>query len=129
MQTTLSKSQQKRHVFDKLLTDGDTFLTLDPRKAGVVVPKWLQKQAVLTLQFGTNLPIPIRDLEITDEEVRATLSFSRTPFLCVIPWAAVYAVTVEGGRGVAWTEDFPPDLPKSVQESKKRRHLRAVKDG
>ena len=47
------------------------------------------------LQYGHDLPIPIPDLEVDDYGVRATLSFSRTAHLTVVPWSAVYVVACD----------------------------------
>ena len=62
------------------------------------------------LQYGYDLAISIPDLEVDDHGVRATLSFSRTPHLTVIPWTAVYAIASVDGRGVLYPEDVPGDV-------------------
>lgn len=83
---------------------------LDARRPGVVVPANLKREAHLVLQYGHDLPIPIPDLEIDDYGVRATLSFSRTAHVTVVPWSAVYVVACDDGRGVLYTEDVPNDV-------------------
>jgi hypothetical protein len=70
----------------------------------------LRTEAHLVLQYGHDLPIPIPDLEIDAYGVRATLSFSRTPQLTVVPWSAVYVVACDDGRGVLYQEDVPEDV-------------------
>jgi hypothetical protein len=42
--------------------------------------------------------------------VRATLSFSRTPHLTVVPWSAVYVIACEDGRAMLYHEDVPEDV-------------------
>ena len=62
------------------------------------------------LQYGYDLAISIPDLEVDEHGVRATLSFSRTPHMTVIPWTAVYAIASVDGRGVLYPEDVPGDV-------------------
>jgi stringent starvation protein B len=85
-------------------------LHLDARRPGVIVPAHLRGEAHLVLQYGHDLPISIPDLEVDDYGVRATLSFSRSPNLTVIPWSAVYVVACDDGRGVLYQEDVPEDV-------------------
>jgi len=100
----------KRQAFLALLREGWTSLHLDARRSGVVVPQSLRGEAHLVLQYGHDLPIPIPDLEVDEYGVRATLSFSRTAHLTVVPWSAVYVVACDDGRGVLYAEDVPPDV-------------------
>jgi len=100
----------KREAFLWLLGEGWTSLHLDARRPGVIVPTHLRGEACLVLQYGHDLPIPIPDLEVDDYGVRATLSFSKTPHLTVVPWSAVYVVACDDGRGVLYDEDVPEDV-------------------
>jgi stringent starvation protein B len=100
----------KQDAFLALLREGWTSLHLDARRAGVIVPTHLRGEAHLVLQYGHDLPIPIPDLEVDAYGVRATLSFSRTPQLTVVPWSAVYVVACDDGRGVLYQEDVPEDV-------------------
>jgi hypothetical protein len=130
-ETTLTKRQQKRAVFEKLLNDGDAFLIFDPRRDGVQVPAHLRKQASLALQYGVNMVIPIRNFLISDLGVAGVLSFDRLPFECFVPWDAVFCITTGGDTGIGWTEDFPKELLTEVSkpaELKKQHHLRVVKN-
>jgi stringent starvation protein B len=100
----------KQDAFLALLREGWTSLHLDARRPGVIVPAHLRGEAHLVLQYGHDLPISIPDLEVDDYGVRATLSFSRTPQLTVVPWSAVYVVACDDGRGVLYQEDVPDDV-------------------
>lgn len=100
----------KQHAFLALLREGWTSLYLDARRAGVIVPAHLRGEAHLVLQYGHDLLIPIPDLEVDDYGVRATLSFSRTPHLTVVPWSAVYVIACEDGRAMLYHEDVPEDV-------------------
>lgn len=100
----------KQDAFLALLREGWTSLHLDARRPGVIVPAHLRGEAHLVLQYGHDLPISIPDLEVDDYGVRATLSFSRSPNLTVVPWSAVYVVACDDGRGVLYQEDVPEDV-------------------
>ena len=105
----------KQQAFLALLKEGSTSLHLDARRPGVVVPEAFRQEAHLMLQYGYDLAISIPDLEVDDHGVRATLSFSRTPHLTVIPWSAVYAIASVDGRGVLYPEDVPGDVSVMAQ--------------
>jgi len=95
--------------------DRGIFVHLDPRQATVVVPPWFKKQPQLVLQIGLNMPVPIPDLRLDEEGMSCTLSFNRSPFFCVVPWASVFAMVGEDGRGMVWPDDVPAEVPLSRQ--------------
>jgi stringent starvation protein B len=105
-----SERPSKHQAFLALLKEGWTSLHLDARRTGVLVPEMFRNEAHLILQYGHDLPIPIPDLEVDEDGVRATLSFSRTAHVTFVPWSAVYAVTGDDGRGVLFDEDVPSDV-------------------
>jgi stringent starvation protein B len=96
-------------------SDRGIFVHLDPRQATVVVPPWFKKQPQLVLQIGLNMPVPIPDLRLDDEGLSCTLSFNRSPFFCSVPWASVFAMVGEDGRGMVWPDDVPAEVPLSRQ--------------
>lgn len=100
----------KRDAFLAFLREGWVSLHLDARRAGVVVPGSFATEPHLVLQYGRNMPIPIPDLEVTDEGVSATLSFSRSPHRTHVPWSAVYVVACTDGRGILYYEDVPQEV-------------------
>jgi hypothetical protein len=105
----------KRDVAKMLLRKGSLFVHLDPRASDVFVPPWLRHQAQLVLQVGFDMPIPIPDLRVDDEGVFGTLSFSRNPFTCAVPWHAVFALVGDEGRGMVWPESMPPEIAAEVE--------------
>jgi stringent starvation protein B len=105
----------KKDVANALLKGPSVFVHLDPRRDGVVVPKWFKQQFQLVLQVGLNMAVPIPDLEVTDDGISCTLSFNRSPFWCVAPWKAIYALVGEDGRGMIWPDDVPPELAAQAQ--------------
>ncbi len=112
----------KKEVALALLQGPSLMVHLDPRVTDVCVPDGFKKQAQLVLQLGLNLPVPIPDLDVGDEGISCTLSFNRQPFWCFLPWAAIYALVGEDGRGMVWPESAPAEL--AVQSN--RPSLKAV---
>jgi hypothetical protein len=101
----------KRASLRKLLRDDTVMVILDGRHPGVVLPEWLRAEPQVCLDLGYDMPIPIPDLELHEAHIQATLSFSRRPFRCVIPWEAVYALRPHrSDEGMLWPHDVPPEL-------------------
>ena len=51
-----------------------------------------------TLRYGLDMAKPIPDLKITDEGIRATLSFACEPVKTFVPWDAVAGIQGDGER-------------------------------
>jgi stringent starvation protein B len=105
----------KKEVGLALLERSSVYVHLDPRQEAVVVPNWFKKQPQLVLQVGMNMPVPIPDLRFDDDGMSCTLSFNRAPFFCVIPWASVFAMVGDDGRGMVWPDDVPAEVAKQAQ--------------
>lgn len=102
-----SDTARKIVVFYSLVMQRQlTSVAFDARTA--TVPPALQNETDLMFQYGLPeaLTIPIPDLEITEEGIRATLSIDRTPHKTFVPWTAVFAIFGADGMGVAWND--PP---------------------
>ena len=102
----------KKEVALALLERSSVHVHLDPRGAAAVVPPWFKKQPQLVLQIGLNMPVPIPDLRLDEQGLSCTLSFNRSPFYCVVPWASVFAMVGDDGRGMVWPEEVPPEIAK-----------------
>lgn len=105
----------KKDVALALLERASVFVHLDPRPDEVSVPQWLKRQPQLVLQIGLNLAVNIPDLSIGEDAVCCTLSFSRRPHFCRVPWEAVYALVGEDGRGMVWPSDIPAEVAAQTQ--------------
>ncbi len=116
----------KIEVARALLAKGTLFLHVDPQRGGVDVPPWLRKQVQVVLQIGLDMPVPIPDLHLDEAGVFATLSFNRSPYTCVVPWSAVFAVVGDAGQGMVWADDMPAEIAAEVEREARRRELRAV---
>lgn len=108
----------KKEVALALLEGPSMYVHLDPRRQGVVVPKWFTGQPQLVLQVGLNMVIPIPDLKVDERGVTCTLSFNRSPFWCHLPWSSIYALVGEDGRGMVWPEDVPPEVAAQKSSAK-----------
>jgi len=106
----------KKEVALALLERSNVDVYLDPRAKGVVVPPQFRKEPRLILKIGLNMPVPIPDLRLDDESLSCTLSFSRSPFYCVVPWPSVFAMVGDDGRGMVWPDDVPQELAVRVVE-------------
>ena len=124
----------KNDVALALLETASMYIHLDPRADTVKVPAWFKKQPQLVLQVGLNMAVPIPDLHVDEQGLSCTLSFNRSPFYCMIPWPAVFALVGENGQAMVWAEDVPAEVAAQAQAQKAppekpRTHLRAVGDG
>jgi hypothetical protein len=119
----------KLDVARALMLKGSVFIHLDPRVDEVSVPPWLRNQPQLVLQVGLEMALPIRDLVVDENGVQATLSFNRSPFLCVVPWASVFALVGDDGRGLVWPESMPVEIAAEVDREARRHGPRADTQG
>jgi len=128
----MTRLPPKKDVALALLEQATVLVHLDPRGEQVQVPAWFKRQPQLVLQIGLNMPKPIPDLNVDDDGISCTLSFSNAPHFCQLPWSSVYALIGASGRGMV----LPADVPKEVagqyvvttpkEETKPRTALRAV---
>ena len=123
----------KKDVALALLEQASMYIHLDPRAGSVQVPASFKNQPQLVLQVGLNMAVAIPDLHVDDQGLSCTLSFNRTPFFCMIPWPAVFALVGENGQAMVWAEDVPAEVAAQAQAQKApekpRTHLRSVGDG
>jgi len=123
----------KKDVALALLEQASMYIHLDPRAESVQVPAWFKKQPQLVLQVGLNMAVPIPDLHVDEQGLSCTLSFNRSPFYCMIPWRAVFALVGEKGQAMVWAEDVPAEVAAQAQAQKQperpRGHLRSVPEG
>jgi hypothetical protein len=101
---------RKVTVARTILASRSMFIHLDPRRPGVQVPQRFTSQPQLVLQVGFAMAVPIPDLKVDEFGLSGTLSFNQSPFWCLIPWSAVYALVSDDGRGEVWREDVPPEV-------------------
>jgi hypothetical protein len=87
------KATTKQEEFLYLLkTNAIVSVILDPKVDKVIVPEQYSKHDTLVLQYGLNLANPIPDLNVGEDGISATLSFSRVSKKTFVPWDAVLAM-------------------------------------
>lgn len=118
----------KKDVALALLEQSTVFVHLDPRGEDVRVPAGFKKQPQLVLQIGLNMAPPIPDLDIGDEGISCTLSFSKMPHYCWIPWDSVFALVGDNARAMVWPDDIPREVAAQAaqQRMQNKPALRAV---
>ncbi len=125
----VSEEPEKKDVARALLLSGTVYVHLDPRIEGVAVPRQFRNDHQLVLQVGLDMPVPIPDLRVDDVGIRATLSFSRTPFACEVPWESVFALVGEDGKGHIWPESLPAEIRGEIAREARRRRAEQEGDG
>ncbi len=105
----------KREVMLALLAETSVFVHLDPRGPTVRVPPWFKNQPQLVLQIGLNMAVQIVDLDVGEQGISCTLSFSRRPFFCSIPWGSIFGLVGDNGPGLVWPDDVPAEIAAQVQ--------------
>lgn len=104
---------EKRQILLELLKDAWVYVHLDPRREEVLLPDFLRQEPRVVLQYGYNMPVPIADLTIDEEGIKATLSFRRQPYSTLVPWSAIFALSDGEERHFVWEADVPPDLERA----------------
>ena len=100
---------QKYAVFSRFAEKGKVMVTLDARRPGVRVPSHLAKETQLNLDFSDRFGLA--DFVYDERGVRASLSFNRQPFLCEVPWSAVYALfSHTDNERLTWARALPPEI-------------------
>jgi len=120
IQSRMATLPSKKDVLLELLEKSNVLMHLDARREDVIVPRNLKQNPQLVLQLGLNLAIPIRDLDVDDDGVKCTLSFNKTPFFCVLPYPAIFAMVAEDGRAMVWPEDVPDVVARAHEEEARR---------
>jgi stringent starvation protein B len=105
----------KRAILMRLLSEGMVLVHLDARRDGVRVPA--KHAADPQLRLNLSHRFASRDLSLEGDGVSCTLSFGGSPFLCKLPYQAIYAATSHvTGESVVWREDMPEGLPGPFAE-------------
>ena len=106
----------KRASLEKLLDQGMVMVHVDARRSGVRVPVAFRGDPQLRLNLSYRFAS--RDLAVTDDYVRCTLSFQGVPFYCELPLEAVFALTSHvTGEALVWPEALAATLEPLPQQA------------
>lgn len=104
---------QKLEAFSVLIDKGLVLVNLDTRVDGVDVPPSHRGDLQLGLNFS--LRFFIDDFQWDEHGVRASLSFGGQPYLCDVPWAAVFLVRSQvSGEAFLFPDSVPTELSHMV---------------
>ena len=115
--TETEAAQLKRQHFEEMLDHGITSIVLDATCVGVEVPDSVRGNQSLLLNFSYNYNID--DFKIDDNGIVASLSFNRSRYRCVIPWAAISAIGSEA-KGSYFTFTSGELQHPAVQQSNQK---------
>lgn len=131
---------EKRATFENMHAAGSLIVHLNASYPLEGVPERFLGEADLSLRFGACLMPPVRNMVVSEEGVRAVLTFSRVAHTVFVPWAAVFGMTSETARGQAadvrvWPTCVPEAVfqkflnPIATPPSRRRSKLRLIKGG
>lgn len=106
---------KKEHLLG-LLDKGMVMLHLDAGHNGVSVPDQFAGDPHLRL----NMSYRFRpcDIEMDQDCVQMTLTFGGTPWLCRLPFTAIFGMTSHvSGESLLWLEDVPEEVLFSIMSS------------
>jgi hypothetical protein len=122
IKTELTKEQliskPKNQVFNIFMMHGLTKVWVDPKGKDVQLPPYLYDKEAIVLEFGYTMAKPIMDLTVGMFAIEATLSFNGEPYLCVIPWDAVLALTNGDNLGVYYGSEVEHE--ETIEETVKK---------
>ena len=117
---------EKYAVFSRFADRGKVMVTLDARRPGVSVPSRFAAEPQLNLDFS--MRFGLADFVFDTRGVRATLSFQRQPFLCDVPWSAVYALFSHAdNERLTWARSLPAEILEKLPEASVE-HLERVRE-
>ena len=117
----------KKQTLLQYLQRGVTMVHLDARRPGVLVPAQYANDAHLRLNLSYRYHIP--DFEIDERHIQATLSFSGTPFQCIVPWESIFGITSHAGDGQVWPEDLPTEVMQTLGQKERPPAVRTERPG
>ena len=121
----VDRNRAKLRCFRHMLDNGVTALHFDARGPDVSVPERFRDDPWLVLNFSYRYNVA--DFTFDDKEVRASLQFGGVPYLCIVPWKVVFAITDDARtQGQHWQEDLPADAHRAAPQARAKKAARAA---
>lgn len=100
--------KSKKIALEYLLGFGKVMMHLDARRPGVEVPPHLSRESHLRLNLSYRFAG--NDLTITEQSASSSLSFQGQRTLCVLPFDAVFAMSIDQTEMYVWLPDIPNEM-------------------
>ena len=94
----ISNDKEKLNHFSKMIKDGLTQVLVNGYVDGVSLPKNMIKNYAIPINWS--IKFNLKDFAYDARGVSGTLSFSKKPFIVVLPWSSIWLI-------------HHPDSPKS----------------
>ncbi|MDR2337543.1 MAG: hypothetical protein LBE20_02710 [Deltaproteobacteria bacterium] len=109
--------QQKMKALAEALKDDHVFVHFDSRRAGVNLPAHLLGIPMVTLKLSLRFNGAIN---YDTEGIVASLKFGTEYYECIVPWVAVWGITLASGEKKLWREDIPQEILETILEADKK---------
>lgn len=108
------QERKKRARLDEMLNEGLVLVHLDARHEGVDVPEHLKSELALILSLSRRFGLEV--FELGPLAVRASLSFGGVRHMCVLPWEAIFGLTIQAtGAQTVFPESLPTEIRVALQ--------------
>jgi stringent starvation protein B len=107
-----AKARELREYFSR---HGRIYIVVNTASDEILVPEYLRGDPALRLVLNVRMPQHIR---ITDDSLESDLTFSGSPFHCVIPMQAIWAAYIPEQQlenGILWEDDVPETIRAVVK--------------
>jgi len=107
-----AKARELREYFSR---HGRIYIVVNTTGNDVLVPEYLHGDPALRLVLNVRMPQHIR---ITDDFLESDLTFSGSPFHCVIPMQAIWAAYMPEQQlesGILWEDDVPETIRSVIK--------------
>lgn len=109
---------QPKKVIQHMLYKGRVRVYIGTFLPGVQLPAQFMNAGILPLNLSLRFDGP---MSLNDDGISVELSFNKEPFLCFLPWPAIFAASDKDGETVQFTP-----TGRSVHTDPDRQHLKQL---
>lgn len=109
----------RKSLFETLLSEENVLVLFYPDN-DTVIPEFLRTpdNSVIKFEYGFEMPTPIPDLVLTEDGIKATLSFNRTPHATFVTWNSIITMHTETTQIVFRNLSTPTPVQQATQRQK-----------
>lgn len=112
------KNNARKKKIEALLKLGITYIYVNTKRSGVILPPDLMAQPTTTLQISYNFQ---GALTLHKDHVEAILTFGNNTERCVAPYSSIWAIGNQGTLIMeTWTEALPEEVLQMMFENKSK---------